>query len=138
MSLNSPWKQRCTCFAWLPMAAGCEPCCTGAPALYVGSRNLVPLKPCNRINYTVESFPEAAGVGECSQELAPPRGTGGYHTSRCSAEPGNFSHTGKFKSIPDNLLCYLIQKVLHLVFTSKEDDGCSCGESAKRLLVGVT
>ena len=119
------------------MAAGREPHCTGAPALYMGSKNLIALKPCNRINSTVESFPAAAGVGGWSQELAPRRHPG-IPRAWFSAEPGNFSQTGKFKSIPDNLLRYLIQKVFHLVFPSKGDDGCSCGESAKRLLLGVT
>jgi len=103
----------------------------------VGSKNLIALKPRNRINHTAESFPAAAEVGGCCQEFAPQR-CAGMPRAPCSAEPGNFSHTGKSKSIPDNLLCHAIQKVLHLVLRSKGDDGCSCGESANRLLVGVT
>lgn len=108
-----------------PLAARCEPCCTGAPALYMGSRNLVPLKPCHRTYYTTESFPAA------QRHLGIPR-------VWCSAESRNFSHARKIKSILDNLSCYLIQKVLHLVFPMEGYDGFSCGESAKRLLVGVT
>lgn len=58
------------------------------------------------------------------------------HRGFVFSNTGNF--TEKIKSIAVNWMCFLIQKVLHLVQPIKGDDGCSHSESAKRMLVVVT